>query len=191
MDAHSPFDRMHAIIRTGRIYEEGEYAKIVSASLVTAPDHVQRAFDWPGTSLQVIKRDRIVYQDDEEVSRSTSWIDGSVAEACPLLLSTERIPQGTLGYIAERTQRFMERGMDTFWVKSIPLNLDEPQPYQGRTVLKGCNWVYDEDGNVIEYGEFLIPEGRKITYKYHLSEKRTSTAQPKVFDRSAMVDDLD
>src|ERR687887_324319 len=40
---HSPRDRMLSVRRWGRIYPEGERARVVSAELVDAPEHVAEA----------------------------------------------------------------------------------------------------------------------------------------------------
>ena len=60
-DAHrSAHDRSLTVLRTGRIYPPGHYAKIVSAKLVDAPERVQNALQIDAGN-QVVRRQRTTY----------------------------------------------------------------------------------------------------------------------------------
>ena len=63
-----------------------------------APDAIADALGVP-PGAQVIRRHRVTYRDDAPVSASTSWLPGDLAGLAPRLLTTERILEGTPGYI--------------------------------------------------------------------------------------------
>ncbi|MEN3308812.1 MAG: hypothetical protein V7603_5014 [Micromonosporaceae bacterium] len=165
---YAPRDRMLAVRRWGRIYPPGEYARIVSAEMSTAPDHVADALGVdPGAT--VIRRQRVTYHNDTPVSASTSWFPGALAEVVPELLATDRIPQGTAGVIEQRSGRTMSQGRDGISAAladtAVAAKLDVPV---GSPVLIGRNWVRDGSGEVIEYGEWTSRPSRWATYDYEL-----------------------
>ena len=104
-------DRLEAIARTGRIYPPNERAVIHSAELVAAPDAIADALG-VAAGTEVIRRHRVTYRDDSPVSASTSWLPGDLAASAPRLLATERIIEGTSGYIEQETGRAVVRGLD-------------------------------------------------------------------------------
>lgn len=166
---NAPRDRMLAVQRWGKIYPADEHARITAAELIEAPDHIAEALGLPPQS-QVIRRSRITYRGDTPVSASTSWFDGALAERAPALLLTERLPQGTPGYIAQQTGRSMAHGRDQVAAgvadheQAARLGIPEGSP-----VMLGRNWVLDPAGGVIEYGESCAAVGRWSTYEYDLA----------------------
>ena len=108
---NSSVDRLRSIWATGRIYPPNEHAEIKSASLVPAPSEIADALGLaPGS--YVIRRHRVTYRDEVPISASVTWLDGRLAGGAPLLLTTERIVQGTIGYIRETIGREVARGVD-------------------------------------------------------------------------------
>jgi DNA-binding GntR family transcriptional regulator len=168
--SHSPTDRALAIRRTGRIYPPDEHAKIRSASLVDAPAQVADALG-SSEGAPVIRRQRVTYRGDQPVSASISWFDGALAEPAPRLLETDRIVQGTFGYIAEVTGRVIKTTRDQNAADAATeqdaQDLGIPE---GSPVLRGRNWVYDGDGQVLEYGEYVSAAGRWQTYEFEITE---------------------
>ena len=162
----SPRDHMMAIRRSGHIYPKGEYAKITSAELVAAPEHVAEALGVQAGD-QVIQRHRITYREDTPVAASTSWFTSDLAEAAPDLLVAERIKLGTPGYIEQQTGRRVRKGRDQITVaaadESAAADLAVPE---GSPILQARNWYRDEAGEVLEFGEYIAPPGRVQTYEY-------------------------
>ena len=167
--SHAPRDRVLAIRRTGKIYPADERARIVSAEMVEAPEEAAATLGVDPGSL-AIRRHRVTYRGEAPVSASTSWFAGQLADVAPRLLETERIPQGTPGYIEEVTGRMMTRGRDQVTAGvATARDAAELGVAEGSPVLQGRNWIYDQNGDVIEYGEYVSGAGRWSTYDYEVS----------------------
>jgi DNA-binding GntR family transcriptional regulator len=168
--SHSPTDRAVSIRRTGRIYPPNEHAKILSAEMVEAPAQVADALGIKA-GAPVVRRQRVTYRGDQPVSASTSWFDGRLAEQAPRLLQTERILQGTFGYVEEVTGRAIRTSRDQHAADGATAQdaTDLGIPV-GAPVLRGRNWVLDGDGLVLEYGEYVSAAGRWQTYEFEITE---------------------
>jgi DNA-binding GntR family transcriptional regulator len=170
----SPRDRFQAIRRSGRIYPPNEAARIKECELVTASDQVADALGLePGTSA--IRRHRVTMNTDTDtpVSASTSWFDGALSESAPALLVAERLVQGTPSYIEERTGRIAVSGRDQQCADvATEQDAEDLGVPVGSPVLRGRNWLYDQEGGVIEYGEYVTVSGRWSTYDYKLAEEQ-------------------
>ncbi|MFJ6464061.1 GntR family transcriptional regulator [Streptomyces sp. NPDC091387] len=164
--AQGRFTTMH---RTGRIYAPGEYAKIVAAETVEATDEIAAALGVePGAP--VIRRRRVTYKDDAPVSASDSWFDGALADAAPKLLETERLTEGTPNYIQAATGRTYATGRDQVTARAA--TADEAARLDceaGSPVRVGRNWLYDNEGAVVEYGESVSHSGRWASYDYEIT----------------------
>jgi DNA-binding GntR family transcriptional regulator len=161
-------DRFTTMRRTGRIYASGEYAKIVSATLVEASEAIASALaiELGATAIQ---RQRVTYQGDTPVSASHSWFDGAMAEAAPKLLEAERLIEGTPGYIQATTGRVATAGRDQVTARAATeVDAASLGIQEGTPVRAGRNWLYDADGNVIEYGESVSLAGRWASYDYDI-----------------------
>jgi len=118
----------------------------------------------------VIRRHRITYRDDAPVSASTSWLPGELAEVAPRLLSTERIREGTAGYVEDTTGHVVTHALDQDSARAATeqdaADLGVPA---GSPVACGRNWWYDSDGGVIEYGERVSIPGRWASHEYEIA----------------------
>ncbi|MEU6721588.1 GntR family transcriptional regulator [Nonomuraea sp. NPDC046802] len=167
--SNSPTDRAVAIRRTGRIYPPDEHAKIKSATLVDAPEQVADALGI-AAGAPAIRRQRVTYRGDQPVSASTSWFDGQLAELAPRLLQTERILQGTFGYVEEVAGRAIktsrEQSAASAATEQDAQDLGIPV---GSPVLRGRNWIYDSDGLVLEYGEYVSAAERWQSHEFEIN----------------------
>jgi DNA-binding GntR family transcriptional regulator len=162
-------DRLEAIARTGRIYPPNERAVIHSAELVPAPDAIADALGVPA-GTEVIRRHRVTYRDDSPVSASTSWLPGDLAASAPRLLTTERIIEGTTGYIEQETGRAVVRGLDQESARAATeQDAEDLGVPPGSPVTCGRNWWYGRDGEVIEYGERVSIPGRWSSHRYEIA----------------------
>jgi DNA-binding GntR family transcriptional regulator len=152
--------------RSGRIYPADEHAVITSAELVAAPEQVADALGIAAGDA-VIRRRRVTHQGERPVSASTSWYDGALATAAPKLLQTERIVEGTPGYIEAMTGRTAVAGRDQLGARNATAEDAEAlRVTPGSAVLYGRNWYYDAAGDVLEYGEDVSLGDRLRSYEY-------------------------
>jgi DNA-binding GntR family transcriptional regulator len=163
---NSSRDRLRAIRATGRIYPPGERAVIKSAVLVPAPPEIADALGLePGAD--VIRRHRVTLRYDKPISASVTWLDGALAETAPRLLTTERLLQGTIGYIQEVTGREVARGVDQDSARAATdQDAEDLGVPAGSPVACGRNWWYDAGDAVLEYGERVSIPGRWSTHVY-------------------------
>ncbi|ASO21535.1 GntR family transcriptional regulator [Actinoalloteichus hoggarensis] len=162
--AGGPRQRFETMSRTGRIYAPGEYARIVSAEVVGAPEQVRDALSL-GTR-QAIRRVRVRYNaSDEPVSASTSWFDADLSDVAPALLVADRITMGTPAYIASTTGRVLRSASDRYTARAatsedaaaLGCKLGEP-------VMAAENIIYDQNGLPVEFGESVVLAGRWSSY---------------------------
>jgi DNA-binding GntR family transcriptional regulator len=162
-------DRVDKARRTGKVYPTGQYAKITEAVLDKASEQVADALGVKVGS-PVIRRVRITYRaDGKPISASSSYFKGDLAQRAPLLLSAERIREGTFTYIANILKRTVDAWQDQF--EPIVATPDEAARLgleEGALIMSGRNWIYDDSGDVLEYGE-SITYGR-VTYRGRLGE---------------------
>jgi GntR family transcriptional regulator len=168
----TPRDRVTSARQTGRIYPPGEHAQITNAELVPAPAPIAEALDLEPEAA-VIRRRRVTYRGDVPMSASTSWFNGALADAAPLLLRTERLPQGTWRYIEDVTGRPVVAGRDQLSAdEATELERDDLSVPVGSPVLRGRNWYLSADGAVVEYGESVARANRWSTYEYEITRQQ-------------------
>jgi DNA-binding GntR family transcriptional regulator len=163
---NASIDRIRAIRTTGRIYPPNERAVIKAVELVSASPVIADALGLqPGA--EVIKRQRVTLRHDEPISASVTWLDGQLAAVAPRLLTTERLLQGTAGYIEETTGRRVARVVDQGSARAATAqDAEDLGVPAGSPVACGRNWWYDADDAVIEYGERVSIPGRWTTHEY-------------------------
>lgn len=165
----SPQAHLVSIQQTGRIYPRGDHARILVAELTAAPEPVALALSLP-QGADVIRRHRITLRGETPISLSTSWFDGSLAEPAPLLLTAERLPQGTPGYIKEMTGREAVRGRDDLTARTVtPAEAELLRLESGSVVLTGINTYTDRGGEVLEYGEYVSSGELVRSYTYEIT----------------------
>lgn len=162
-------DRVDKSRRTGKVYPTGQYAKITAAAMDEASEQIADALGLRVGS-PVIQRVRVTYRPDgTPVSASTSYFKGDLAKRAPLLLSTERIREGTFAYIANTVKRSVDAWQDQFEpAQATAEQADALGLEVGALIMVGRNWIYDDAGEVLEYGE-SITFGR-VTYRGRLGD---------------------
>lgn len=172
---HSPRDYTVSVHRTGRIYPPGHYARILASELVPAPDTAAAALG-VDTGTPVIRRRRTTYNaSDAALSTSISWFPGDLAGSCPLLLTTERIAQGTTRYVEDQTGR-TRSPRERILMSAGAATDDEATELGvavGSPVLRTRNFYWDANGGVIEYGEAAASQGLETAIDYTVEEITT------------------
>jgi DNA-binding GntR family transcriptional regulator len=149
----------------------------VSADLLEGDDVPPRIIDAldlePGARV-VIRRERVTHSPERAQSTSVSWFDGALADAAPLLLTTERIKGGTAEYITQMTGRgpstrgkVIRQASRATEAEAAHLGISPGDP-----VMRGSNWYLTEDGTVIEYGESVAIEDLPETFEYTLNSTK-------------------
>jgi DNA-binding GntR family transcriptional regulator len=162
-------DRYDSARRTGLIYRQGEYARIVAAELVDAPADVAEALGID-TGAPVVRRHRVTYgPDDVPVASSTTWFVGSIGEAAPALLSTERIREGTAVHVERATGRVLHYGEERIAARlASPGELAELGQDGPAAVLETRHTGFDTAGLPFTFEVGLAPADRWTTYSYEV-----------------------
>lgn len=104
-----------------------------------------------------IRRARTTYRaDGKPISASTSYFRGDLAERAPLLLSPARIREGTFSYVANILKRNVDAWQDQFEPANATVDqADSLGLDKGALIMLGRTWIYDDAGDVLEYGESI------------------------------------
>lgn len=167
----APADLLRAARRRGRIYPDGVVGRVVVAELVADPPrHVLEALALE--SGPVIRRSRVTaHVSGPVVAASTSWLSGEFAESVPELLGSDRLPGGTIGAVEAATGRRVTSGVDQ--VRVVPLAADVAEAFgvpAGTSAVGGFNWWRDQEGAVVEFGEFVVHPEHTLTYTYGVGD---------------------
>jgi DNA-binding GntR family transcriptional regulator len=170
----SAADRVASMVKQGKIYPPGNWAKIVSAELVKhAPERVVEALEIDSGS-SAIRRERITYSAENfPLSASVSWFDGALAETAPLLLVCDRIVKGTAAYVASQTNRQLSsRSKSLHWADAAAENdAEHLQVPLDSPVLRGVNWMFATDGTILEYGESVAGPGPNVRLEININQE--------------------
>jgi DNA-binding GntR family transcriptional regulator len=163
------YERILTARATGHVYEH-EKASIELAEMVEEPpERVWLLELGLPPSSPAICRTRITKSTETGAvtTISTSWFPPSLAETSPLLLSTERILEGTTAYIEHTSGRRVTLGRDRVAVstadacEALALGICEGDPVRHtRTTL------IDSGGMPVEYSDAFSATGRWATYTY-------------------------
>lgn len=158
--ARTAGERYRTSVATGNIYTAGEYADILLAEMVPAPEEVATALG-VAAGDQVVRRQRVTYEGETPTATSISWFAADVAEAAPRLLLRERIRPGTTRYVEMQTGRRPHTGRD-WWTARLAsdgelelLRLEGPQ-----AVAEARHVAYCAEGRPLTYEVGITPAGR-------------------------------
>jgi GntR family transcriptional regulator len=154
-------DRLEAVLSTGRIYAEGEYAVITSATLAEPPEWVAGLLGTEDNG-QAVRRERVTHNsEDQPVSASVSWFSADLADTVPVLLVRERIVGGTPSAIEAATgRRAVATEEATTAAPASETQAALLGVAAGAPVLLSRNIYVDAQGETIEVGESVAPAGR-------------------------------
>jgi DNA-binding GntR family transcriptional regulator len=134
-------DRYRAARHSQRIHAPYERSEVRESRIIEAPDDVAIALALQPNAW-VIRRHRVLYEDDKPIALATSWFSGALRsyfdpDGVPTpsaLLSTESIPEGTGPYVERITGRTMTSAQDRLAarhatnVEREQLHLEEQAP---------------------------------------------------------------
>ena len=157
---------INRVASSGDIYGGKKKAQVLSSELVEAPGYVAEALGLDGGAL-VVRRERVTFAGEAPMSLSVSWLPGTFAERAPGLLSIERIPRGTFGYIADTLGLRLASGREMLSASTATaeharaLGLIEGSP-----VLLTRTWFIADTGEVLEFGEGVNPTDYWLTHEF-------------------------
>ncbi|MFI0738448.1 GntR family transcriptional regulator [Streptomyces sp. NPDC021100] len=158
--ARTAGERYRTAVRTGQIYTAGEYAEIVGAETLPAPEDVATVLAIEAGE-PVVRRHRVTFEGEVPTATSWSWFTAEVAAQAPRLLHRERVREGTTRYVEMQTGRRPHTGRD-WWTARLAtaeelelLRLDGPA-----AVAEARHVAYDADGRAITYEVGVSPGGR-------------------------------
>ncbi|MET9516374.1 GntR family transcriptional regulator [Streptomyces sp. NPDC002994] len=158
--ARTAGERYATAVATGNIYTAGEYAEIVSADIVPAPEDVATGLGIE-TGANVVCRHRVTFEGETPTATSYSWFTAEVGAAAPRLLQRERVREGTTRYVEMQTGRRPHTGRD-WWTARLAtdqelelLRLEGPA-----AVAESRHVAYDVEGRALAYEVGISPAGR-------------------------------
>lgn len=164
----SAADRFARMLSTGKIYAPGEYAKIQSAGMAVPPLWVADLLSIE-EGIEAIRRYRVTYNEGGPIGASTSWFAPELADRVPALLSTERIRGGTPSAIEAATGQRGHLSSDTSTAAAATAEQAADLGIApGAPVTIGRNVLRDQQGEVIEVGEYVSAGGRWTTVEFQL-----------------------
>ena len=165
---HATSDYLLRTRKVGRVYPEDQYARIIETVREEASSEIAAALGLE-SGAAVIRRVRVQYSGDHPIATSTSWFDGGLASIAPRLLEPERIKEGTFAYVARVTGRQATSWEDHYEPALASTVEAERLGIRPRSLItRGRNWMCDQHGDVIEYGESA--SAGRITYRGELTD---------------------
>jgi GntR family transcriptional regulator len=158
--ARTAGERYATAVATGNIYTAGEYAEIVSAGIVPAPEDVATGLGIEA-GANVVCRHRVTFEGETPTATSYSWFTAEVGEAAPRLLQRERVREGTTRYVEMQTGRRPHTGRD-WWTARLATDQElELLRLEGPAAVAEARHVaYDVEGRALAYEVGISPAGR-------------------------------
>jgi DNA-binding GntR family transcriptional regulator len=144
----------------------GETVTVRAAELVPAPAYIRPILGLGRMVTHVIRREWVTADSTGVFMLSVSWLPPHYAPGVPELLAAEPLPGGTgaAQLAAERSGVTLTWGRASREARRV-LDDGREAPLLGLPA-DGCvlaeTYVWEADGTVIEYGEFIVKQGRVI-----------------------------
>jgi DNA-binding GntR family transcriptional regulator len=153
----------------GRIYGGAKVAHILRSELIGATKLVAAELGI-AVGSPVIERERVTSPlEGPPESVSVSWLPGDQVGDAPLLLTCERIPEGSFAYLASRVGLEVGHGREQVSVGEADdlaaSHLDIPPK---SAVLVSRDWFSATDGTVLQYSESTRKPGVWLSYEFNL-----------------------
>lgn len=168
--ANAPHDRLRRVRRIGRTDGTAETARVTAAALVPAPRYVAELLG-VDNGTDVVRREWVTTSHRKPSMLSVAWLPPEFARTLPDLLSTEPSTAGTLTSALERvTGRSLTNARDYYEAREADAREAGHLGLRiGSAVLAGT-YLWGDDAGVIEYGEFVLPPNRVVSYEYEVSD---------------------
>ncbi|MFD7860986.1 GntR family transcriptional regulator [Streptomyces sp. NPDC059783] len=158
--ARTAGERYATALATGHVYTAGEYAEIVGAEFVLAPEDVAAGLGVTVNS-EVVRRHRVTFEGELPVATSYSWFTSEVGAAAPRLLARERVREGTTRYVEMQTGRRPHTARDRWTARLATAEELELLRLEGPAAVGEVqHTVYDEAGQPLAFEVGVTPSGR-------------------------------
>lgn len=169
----TPLDRIARVRESGRMTSGEEWELVQSAELARVPVYVTELLDLD-PKTEVVRRESVIAAGRKPkaspVALTVQWYPPDFADLVPELLESRPIPGGAIAAIEKATGKTVAYGEDLFHGRST----DEHESSAlglpvGSPILAAAYIWRAEDGTVLEYGEFCLPERRTVRYEYNVA----------------------
>jgi GntR family transcriptional regulator len=164
--ASAPHDRLRRVRTTGRAEGTAESVRIISAGIVRPPRYVSELL--ATGDEEVVRREWVTLNRSKAAMLSVSWFSPhAIRDLLTELVSddptsVQMIEQAVARRLSTARDYYEARECDDREARHLGIRIGAP-------VLAGTYLWHDRDGAVIEYGEYVIPPGKVITYEYEVS----------------------
>jgi len=172
----TPLARITRVHQSGRLAATDEWEIVRSAELTRVPIYVTELLDLD-PSARVVRRESVIAAGRKPkaspVALTFQWYPPHFAELVPQLLESYPIRGGAITAIEKATGLTVAHGEDHFHGR----NTDEHESLalgvpNGSPILAAAYIWRAENGAVLEYGEFCLPERRTVRYDYDVASLR-------------------
>lgn len=154
-----------AMRRAGRPFLSGHRVEVTEAGIVMPPVYVAELLGIDlGPDARVARRESITYEGAQPRRLAVSWYPPAVFQAVPQLET--RDDGEALDWIRDATGRAPTDGRDDLEGRKADVREARALGIRpGDPVLAGVHRWWDTEG-IIEYGEWVLPEGRVVSFPY-------------------------
>lgn len=152
----------------------GETHQVTAAETVTAPVYVSELLGLDDDPAQVVRREWITRENGVPRALTVTWYPASFAADVPELLSERPNDVGLMLRHVEQAIGPAARGRDYIHARTADRReagaLGVPP---GTAILAGTWLLWDADGSLIEYGEYVLPPRHTLSYPYEVPAAET------------------
>jgi DNA-binding GntR family transcriptional regulator len=148
----------------------GERIEVMAAELIDPPEYIVPILGLTEGD-QVIRREQVHYEGDVPVMLSVAWFPPGLSATVPELLGRLPIdiPGDAAKLIQDRTQRVLTRVEEAREARPVKDDSREGPLLRlpkGTACLAEVYILWDQHSEVIEYGEYVVPQGRVTVVEY-------------------------
>lgn len=161
-------------MRRGQSTPSGHRVEVTEADVRPAPVYVAELLGFNPEGAQVVRRETVTYDGPQPQRLSVSWWAGEFAEHVPRLVS--RDAGDPLAWIAEGTGRRPSHGRDYFEAREADVREARALGIRPGDAVLASTYLWSDETGVIEYGEYVLPRKRVVSFSYAIEQQATDDA---------------
>lgn len=150
--------------RRGNAGLNAHRTEVTEAGIVDAPIYVAELLGVEPMGARVARREWVTFDGPQPVRLSVSWWSGELAEEVPRLATSE--PGDPLSWIEQDAGRVAQHGRDYFEAREADVREARALGIRPGDAVLASTYVWSDDEGVIEYGEFVLPRKRVVSFSY-------------------------